>query len=470
MKYIDPITKEKKTIYTKASDTLPLGAIVDFDGEEIPAGWEPAPEDATVYIGPNEPTDGQDIWIQKGKNLIDVPYTSNNKLTITANKDDDYTTTDFNCYLEAGKTYAVSFESDGEGGGTAGTDTVQIWLLKDKEYTYKYAFSSKAMSFTPGASGYYYLRVDVNKNAATHSFWNIQIEHGDKATEFEPYLDKKIYIKNQAGSYDLFVKNRVHIGPYQPEDGEEVWIRKSGNLFDKNTYEVKKGQLAFDISKLNIGDKYTISSNLPLKRLKISDYGDGYNSTSHDDENGFTSHTFTLLRNAKMQKGVEQYLFLAVSEMFDFVTDLSELDGYEIKIEKGDGVKPYEPYVKDSILIKNSNGAYVNIDVRDNYTTAERIIGKWIDGKPIYQKIITYNVNQNIEARYEIKELDRIIDIRGMARNSTNQLRINHYYLSDGVNNFVSAWSSGKYIYSVCSDAYNGYLCDLIVEYTKTTD
>ena len=95
MKYIDPITKEKKTVYTKASDTLPLGAIVDFDGEEIPAGWEPAPEDATVYIGPNEPTGGQDVWIQKGKNLY------NKKTSVLG-----YLNEDGSIYLES--TYCTS--------------------------------------------------------------------------------------------------------------------------------------------------------------------------------------------------------------------------------------------------------------------------------------------------------------------------------------------------------------------------
>ena len=31
---------EWKDIYVKASDTLPIGAEVDYDGDDIPAGWE----------------------------------------------------------------------------------------------------------------------------------------------------------------------------------------------------------------------------------------------------------------------------------------------------------------------------------------------------------------------------------------------------------------------------------------------
>ena len=41
MKFRDPETGEFKELYTKAADTLPVGAEVDFDGDEVPAGWEP---------------------------------------------------------------------------------------------------------------------------------------------------------------------------------------------------------------------------------------------------------------------------------------------------------------------------------------------------------------------------------------------------------------------------------------------
>ena len=44
MKYRDPETGEFKELYTKAADTLPVGTVVDFDGAEVPAGWEEAEE------------------------------------------------------------------------------------------------------------------------------------------------------------------------------------------------------------------------------------------------------------------------------------------------------------------------------------------------------------------------------------------------------------------------------------------
>lgn len=40
MKFRDPETGGFKELYTKAADTLPVGTVVDYEGTEIPAGWE----------------------------------------------------------------------------------------------------------------------------------------------------------------------------------------------------------------------------------------------------------------------------------------------------------------------------------------------------------------------------------------------------------------------------------------------
>ena len=40
MKYKDPVTGELKQLSVKAADTLPIGTIVDYDGETVPEGWE----------------------------------------------------------------------------------------------------------------------------------------------------------------------------------------------------------------------------------------------------------------------------------------------------------------------------------------------------------------------------------------------------------------------------------------------
>lgn len=63
-------------------------------------------------------------------------------------------------------------------------DTVEAYFLKDKAYTTLFRPSSLPYTFKCTESGRYYLRVDVNKNGSTHSFWNFKMEKGNKATDW----------------------------------------------------------------------------------------------------------------------------------------------------------------------------------------------------------------------------------------------------------------------------------------------
>lgn len=51
MKYKDPITGELKSITVKSGDTLPIGTIVEFDGTEIPDGYEEVTYEETGSMG-----------------------------------------------------------------------------------------------------------------------------------------------------------------------------------------------------------------------------------------------------------------------------------------------------------------------------------------------------------------------------------------------------------------------------------
>lgn len=51
-------------------DNLPIGSVVEYNGTDIPDGWEILPGDANVYVGAEEPTNGQEVWIKQGKNII----------------------------------------------------------------------------------------------------------------------------------------------------------------------------------------------------------------------------------------------------------------------------------------------------------------------------------------------------------------------------------------------------------------
>jgi microcystin-dependent protein len=118
------------------------------------------------------------------KNLLYTPHTEKNKLSVTATRDDYFEPTGYYGYLETGKHYTFSCQSDASFGGANGTDTVEAFLLKDNKYDTTININTNPKTFTVSTSGYYYLRVDVNKNGQTHYFWDVQIEEGITKTNF----------------------------------------------------------------------------------------------------------------------------------------------------------------------------------------------------------------------------------------------------------------------------------------------
>lgn len=120
----------------------------------------------------------------KCKNLLCLPYTADNKLTDTSTRDDYTVGTGYYCYLEAGKQYTFSCKTDATWGGSTSTDTVEVFLLKDNAYDLYISINANPKTFTVTASGYYFVRYDINKSGVTHSFWDFQIEEGNVATDF----------------------------------------------------------------------------------------------------------------------------------------------------------------------------------------------------------------------------------------------------------------------------------------------
>lgn len=169
-------------------------------------------EESCVAVSPTQPETNEKVWIQKGKNLIKIPFTESNKKTITATSNDFIEETNYSVYLEGGKQYTISFKTDGEVGGSISENTVELFLLKEKKSTLGYyQIDTNPKTITIGASGNYYVRFDVNKNGATRSFWDIQIEQGTTATEYEAYVEPKIWCKNDNGVFEEFYNEKDKI-------------------------------------------------------------------------------------------------------------------------------------------------------------------------------------------------------------------------------------------------------------------
>ena len=85
-------------------------------------------------------------------------------------------------YLENGKKYIFSCEVDGVWGTKAGTDTVEVWLFKDKKMTVDghnngghFVKAGENVFTLTSDTGNYYIRIDNNDNSKTHTWKNFKI-------------------------------------------------------------------------------------------------------------------------------------------------------------------------------------------------------------------------------------------------------------------------------------------------------
>lgn len=118
------------------------------------------------------------------------------------------------------------------------------------------------------------------------------------------------------------------------------------------------------------------------------------------------------------------------------------------------------------------NSLYIS-RANNEYSTEEKVVGKWIDGKPIYQKtfILTSTTNnmENVDA--SSLNVDQFID--GFARvwlvdSGVSYMTIVH---SNGTGKYIGYSETNKFFYGSHNNASSQKRWrDLTVQYTKTTD
>ena len=125
--------------------------------------------------------------------------------------------------------------------------------------------------------------------------------------------------------------NDIKVSPTEPSTGEKVWIKHTGNLFNKNNYITVAGYIGF-VLNLEIGKTYTLSSNNSLYVAKFA--GDARQS---DDTVGpqkweqFTTWTFVAGDNTDQY--LNNVLFLG-TQSGQISTNISDFNNYNIQIEE----------------------------------------------------------------------------------------------------------------------------------------
>ena len=151
---------------------------------------------------------------------------------------------------------------------------------------------------------------------------------------------------------------------------------------------------------------------------------------------------------------------------------------YEIsnlQIEQGSSATTYNAYVEPNIYIKNSNELYDNFNIKNEevYSTEEQKIGTWIDGKPLYRKVISSTLpkvtTENVEAKKTVS-IDADIGtgfIETAYCNKDNQMLPMPFIFTGGqvIKSYIDL--NGTII---LSSNTNDQPVTIIVCYTKTTD
>jgi len=143
-------------------------------------------------------------------------------------------------------------------------------------------------------------------------------------------------------------------------------------------------------------------------------------------------------------------------------------------LSKGD-LKAYHekilPYLGGNIAISTNNSDY--------YSTDEKVIGVWIDGKPLYQKTIIDTMPNNVTSgtmankKIDVSSLniDKFANWFGMMKTSTGWCMLPHVDGSCNVTDGLNYNDSDSTLWLRNGNSfYNGATAYVTIQYTKTTD
>lgn len=441
--------------------------------------WKDLPSEETPISSSNlnkisdaiqyeEPTNGQELWLKKSKNL------SPKEKTTTTNEK-------LGCHLKSGVTYSMSFDWSGSGMNIKENDNSGTTLRTI------YGGTHITTTITPTQD----CDVFINSWGVTEYPHNIMINEGSTALPYEPYDNSEILTK-QDNSYNKFT-DTVNVGVDSNSAG--LWVEASKNMFDKYSMIYSdRAFLQFDTSSTKISDyggtgtyilviKLSEGKTYTISKRAGGRFRAGFTTTSTPriDVNGVitsrlsnndtgTSITFTVPTGSPY--------FVCNFYSSDQTLDVNV--GYEnilnsIQIEEGPTATQYEPYVVPNIKVFN-NGQYETIVRKNVYSTEETIVGEFM-GKTLYRKVISFGAlpnNSGKSVAHGITNIDRVVDLKFIAQRGNDQSAGNFEALN--ISNSGNASSLGFNCYfnatniniATNSDR-SAYIGFLTVEYTKTT-
>jgi len=105
------------------------------------------------------------------------------------------------------------------------------------------------------------------------------------------------------------------------------------------------------------------------------------------------------------------------------------------------------------------------------YSEEERQVGCWVDGKPLYQRTISYisSTSAGVHNIETLTDVDDIVSMQGIGIYQTQKIPIPYY---GGNNDFYLLWTDGANLqeYRGSANGFSGTQMYVTIQYTKTTD
>ena len=322
------------------------------------------------------------------------------------------------------------------------------------------ALSSGSYDIPAGAK-YITLRFGVNNTTSGTVYrTKVQLEVGSQSTPYTPY---KRTIKEENGNVkedttfyanDFKCKNLFNI------NSTPTWI--SGNDM---TWSVSNNELTVS-GKYYIGFLVDVKANTnyymsSIRTITTSTTNTGSIRIFKSDQTSITSHNtgnFTFNTGDNTQIYIVFYSGSGSTGVVKFSNT---------QLEVGSEPTPYTEYK--------------NFENEEIYSTNEMVIGRWIDGKPLYRKVVTGAVGTvssdgtiiNTSINVGISNVDTIFIKNAYVNNGNNRLFPIPYSNDNGYWIKVYPLSGANYpnLRIGCNaSTFSTNPVTVIVEYTKTTD
>lgn len=129
--------------------------------------------------------------------------------------------------------------------------------------------------------------------------------------------------------------------------------------------------------------------------------------------------------------------------------------------------------LKENDLLKYNGSVWINSANLHEYSTEEKIVGKWINGKPLYEKTVYFGsgtISNRASVSFENMNIDKIMVISGTFEDTIDG-ELSIPVSLDGTL-YVGFYCNRVGILLTFSSAFNGRISNAyaIIQYTKTTD